>query len=102
MAKKTSTKSVKRFGPRYGRSTKFKVGKLESQYRNPQKCPYCNKTGVRRHSAGIWHCTKCDSTFTGKAYQLVKKPRVKAEELPQEEEVMEESEEDETEDEEQE
>lgn len=68
MAKKAGLKSVKRYGVRYGRTTKHKLAKIESQYRNKNKCPYCHYTGVKRQAAGIWTCSKCKIKFTAKAY----------------------------------
>lgn len=61
-------KSVKRFGPRYGRRTKLLFGQIEEQQRATHKCPYCKKVAVRRKAAGIWHCKKCGVEFTGKAF----------------------------------
>jgi large subunit ribosomal protein L37Ae len=69
MAKDVPT-SVRRFGVRYGRTTKHRYGKIEEQYRTRQVCPYCKKPQVKRISAGIWQCQKCNSKFTGKAYSL--------------------------------
>jgi len=59
---------TKRFGPRYGRRTKHKFAKIEIEQHKKHKCPYCNKDGVKRVSAGIWECKKCNQKFTGKAY----------------------------------
>ena len=59
---------TKRFGARYGRRTKKKFAQIETQHRSKHKCPYCNKVGVKRVSAGIWECRKCQQKFTGKAY----------------------------------
>ena len=59
---------TKRFGARYGRKPKVKFAKIEAQQRAKHKCDYCNKNAVRRISVGIWHCLKCDTKFTGKAY----------------------------------
>ncbi|MBR9700516.1 50S ribosomal protein L37ae [Candidatus Woesearchaeota archaeon] len=64
---------VTRFGPRYGRTTREQLGKVESQYKGKQKCPHCSYTAVKRLAAGIWHCTKCDTKFTSRAYG-VRKP----------------------------
>jgi len=69
-SKKTTAGSAKRFGPRCGRSVREKFGAIEQQHRGNKKCPYCNKEGARRQAAGIWHCRKCDSTFTGRAYSI--------------------------------
>ncbi len=63
-------KSTKRFGPRYGRKTKDNVAKLEAQYLNKQKCPYCNKVNVKRLAMGIWNCRSCSAKFAGKAYSI--------------------------------
>jgi len=65
-------KSIKRFGPRYGRTIKKRFGKLEVEQRKLHKCPFCNQIKVKRLSRGIWQCRKCDSKFTGKAYTLAK------------------------------
>jgi len=67
---KNLPKSTKRFGSRYGRRVRLKFGLIERQYLKKQKCPYCNKMGVKKLSAGIWQCTKCNSKFTGKAYTV--------------------------------
>ncbi len=71
MAKHTSL-STKRFGARYGRTIKEKYAKIESEHRRLHKCPYCSQTKAKRVAVGIWHCKKCDSKFTGKAYTLAK------------------------------
>tara|TARA_Y100000310_G_scaffold345838_1_gene470955 strand:+ start:6546 stop:6770 length:225 start_codon:yes stop_codon:yes gene_type:complete len=68
MAEKEKLGSVKRFGPRYGRINKIRVAKLEGSARKSHKCPYCRYEKVKRKSAGIWNCLKCNETFTGKAY----------------------------------
>ncbi len=62
--------AVKRFGVRYGRTTKHNMARIEELQRKKQKCPYCLKEKVIRLSAGIWHCQKCDNKFTGNAYYL--------------------------------
>jgi large subunit ribosomal protein L37Ae len=72
MVKKTAYGSVKRLGTRYGRTVKFKLGKIESEQRKKHKCPYCNYVKVRRKALGIWHCSKCGATFTNKAYTVGK------------------------------
>jgi len=63
-------KSVKRFGARYGRRLRLKFGRIEKEQRKTHICPYCSYKKVKRLSAGIWYCKKCDSKFTGKAYKL--------------------------------
>jgi len=72
MVKKTTYGSVKRLGARYGRTVKFKLGKIESEQHKKHKCPYCNYEQVRRKALGIWHCKKCGATFTNKAYTVSK------------------------------
>ncbi|HLD00654.1 MAG TPA: 50S ribosomal protein L37ae [Candidatus Nanoarchaeia archaeon] len=61
---------TKRFGPRYGRKTKKKFAQIEIQQRTKHKCPFCNKTSVKRLAMGIWVCSKCNQKFAGKAYNL--------------------------------
>lgn len=71
MAKKKGTLgAAKRFGARYGRKLREKVALIESEKRKSTKCPYCNYDKVKRLARGIWHCKKCSSTFTGKAYTI--------------------------------
>ena len=62
--------STRRFGARYGRKPRAKFGQIEAIQRSKHKCPYCNKIAVKRLALGIWHCTKCEAKFTGKAYTL--------------------------------
>mgnify|MGYP006278354583 FL=1 len=66
---KKKTGSAKRFGVRYGRTSREKVAALENEMQQQQLCPYCRKKGVKRVSSGIWNCKKCNSTFTGQAYR---------------------------------
>lgn len=72
--KKQGLGSVKRFGVRYGRTTRFKRAAIERLQQSSTKCPYCHKDNVIKKSKGIWHCTKCLHTFTGQAYTFVAKP----------------------------
>ena len=64
------TKSAGRFGARYGRSIKSKLVKVEEKQRKKQKCPYCQKLGVKRLSSGIWKCPKCNKKFASDTYYL--------------------------------
>ena len=64
--------SAKRFGARYGSKTKHKFAKIEKEQRKKHGCPYCNNVKVKRVAVGIWHCRKCNSKFTGKAYSVAK------------------------------
>ncbi len=72
MAKIKGLGSIKRFGPRYGRTVKLKLAKVEKEQRKKHKCPYCNSMQVKRITAGIWSCKKCNAKFTGKAYTIAK------------------------------
>jgi large subunit ribosomal protein L37Ae len=65
--------STKRFGVRYGKKLKDKIGKLEEDRRLNNKCPYCHKPKIIRIAAGIWECTKCRAKFAGKAYAIGEK-----------------------------
>ncbi|MBN1502219.1 50S ribosomal protein L37ae [Candidatus Woesearchaeota archaeon] len=64
------SKSVKRFGARYGRTTRLRYGEIEQLQRKLHRCPYCHNVKVKRISVGIWHCKKCNAKFTGKAYTI--------------------------------
>ena len=71
--KRTMAKKVKftgGWGPRYGRKIRQRVISTLSKMKQWQECPYCKKARVKRSSYGIWHCQACDSTFTGKAYEV--------------------------------
>jgi large subunit ribosomal protein L37Ae len=65
---KKSLGSAKRFGPRYGKTVKSKVARIEKEQRKLHKCPYCSYVRVKRMAAGIWECRKCGAKFTGRAY----------------------------------
>ena len=75
MAKKQGLGSTRRFGPRYGRTVKHKLAKIEAQQHSRHTCPYCSRQAARRKSVGIWHCGKCDSTFAARAYMIGERPR---------------------------
>ena len=72
MAKEEGLGSVKRFGARYGRKTRLKFSKIETEQRKLHKCPYCSKIAVKRLAMGIWECRKCNAKFAGKAYSVSK------------------------------
>ncbi len=78
MAKK-STGSVKRFGARYGKTTKDKFGAVEAAQRKLYKCPSCSRTQVKRLSTGIWQCRKCGHKFASKAYSVTSVSKIKTE-----------------------
>lgn len=85
--------SAKRFGARYGRKTKLKFSKVETEQRKLHKCPYCNKIAVKRVALGIWQCKKCNVKFAGKAYSVTRKVMAKETEEMVEEQIIEEAEE---------
>ena len=70
MAKSKVYGSIKRFGARYGRTTKHKRAAIEKDQKAPQVCPYCNKPRAKRQAMGIYECGKCGSKFTGGAYTV--------------------------------
>ncbi len=66
--------SAKRYGVRYGRKLREKVGKIEQVRRETNVCPYCKyEQQLKRLSAGIFHCLKCNTKFTGRAYYVGRK-----------------------------
>lgn len=88
-ARKKGLGPVKRFGPRYGRTVKHKLAKVELEQKSRQKCPFCSRPKARRVSVGIWECKKCESTFAARAYtvgtrvSLVEKARQFVAEAPE-------------------
>ncbi len=73
--KKSKTGSAKRYGTRYGRVLREKIGAIEAEQKKKHKCPYCRAPRIKRLSIGIWNCTKCGKKFTGKAYTIAQKRR---------------------------
>jgi large subunit ribosomal protein L37Ae len=68
--KSKKSKSSGRFGAKYGRSVRAKLVKVETKQRVKQKCPFCEKLGVKRLSKGIWQCSKCNKKFASNTYYL--------------------------------
>lgn len=68
--KSKKSKASGRFGSRYGTKVRRKLVKVEDKQRIKQKCPFCEKLGVKRLSNGIWECKKCDKKFAGNTYYL--------------------------------
>ena len=68
--KSKKTKSAGRFGARYGKRVRVKLVKVETKQRVKQKCPFCEKLGVKRISKGIWKCSKCNKKFASDTYYL--------------------------------
>jgi len=57
-----------RFQARYGVRARTRIRDIESQQKIKHICPSCGQQAVKRVSAGIWSCRKCDYTFAGGAY----------------------------------
>ncbi len=69
----SGTKKVKssgRFRAGYGATVRKRVVAVEELQRQKQTCPFCSKVGGKRLAMGIWHCTKCNVKFAGKAYSI--------------------------------
>ena len=70
MVKSKKTKSAGRYGARYGKRVRTKIVAIESKQNVRQKCPLCNRLGVKRLSKGIWKCKKCNKKFASDTYYL--------------------------------
>jgi len=68
MTKKGKVGPAGRFGPRYGRTIRAAVSKIEVGEKKRHICPKCNMPYVKRVSSGIWQCKKCGTKFAGLAY----------------------------------
>jgi len=68
--KKKKVKSAGRFGARYGKRVRDKLSSVEAKQRKKQKCPFCERLGVKRLSKGIWQCKKCNKKFASNTYYL--------------------------------
>ena len=69
--------SVKRFGPRYGRTVKERLATIEKEQRKNHRCPYCTYEQVKQQSVGIFLCGKCGAKFASKAYTVAKVALIK-------------------------
>ena len=68
--KSKKTKSAGRFGAKHGTLVRKKLVKIESQQRVKQKCPFCQRLGVKRLAKGIWNCSKCNKKFASNTFYL--------------------------------
>lgn len=68
MAKTKKVGSSGRFGAKYGRKIRVRTTQIESTSKAWHECPRCNAPKVKRQSAGIWVCSRCDAVFAGGAY----------------------------------
>ena len=69
-AKTKKIKAFGKFGPGYGTRVRNRYNTVEAIQRLKQVCPHCSFPGVKRKSAGIWSCPKCEKVFAGHAYTL--------------------------------
>tara|TARA_B100001029_G_C14975779_1_gene402963 strand:- start:20 stop:394 length:375 start_codon:yes stop_codon:yes gene_type:complete len=70
MAKRTQKMgATAKFGSRYGVSVRRRAGAALKKKSKLYTCPKCHYIKVRRKSAGIWHCNKCDYTFSGGVWE---------------------------------
>ena len=69
-AKSKKSKSAGRFGSRYGKTVRARLVNVETKQRIKQKCPFCEKLGVKRLSKGIWKCSRCNKKFASNTYYL--------------------------------
>ncbi len=68
--KSKKSRAAGRFGARYGKKIKVKLVKVEDKQRKKQKCPFCEKIGIKRLSKGIWECPRCNKKFASDIYYL--------------------------------
>ena len=70
MAKRTQKAGLTaRFGSRYGVSVRRRAGSALRKKSRLYVCPSCQYRKVKRKSAGIWECKKCNYTFTGGVWE---------------------------------
>jgi large subunit ribosomal protein L37Ae len=68
--KSKKSKAAGRFGSRYGKRVRDKLVQVENKQRVKQKCPFCEKVGVKRLANGIWECPRCKKKFASNTYYL--------------------------------
>jgi large subunit ribosomal protein L37Ae len=57
-----------RFGARYGVVVRNRVKTIEAHQKMRHECPVCYHVSVKRVSAGIWECSRCNAKFAAGAY----------------------------------
>ena len=67
---KKKVKLAGKYGSRYGWGMKKKIIAIEETSHATYVCPKCNRNMVRRLSAGIWYCRKCDTKIAGGSYTM--------------------------------
>ncbi len=55
---------------RYGKRIREDYDKVMKKTRAKYKCPSCSRLAVRRSSAGVWVCRKCNARFASGAYEF--------------------------------
>jgi large subunit ribosomal protein L37Ae len=74
MGRKTKKVAMTRgLGTRYGATVRKRYVKVLTEVKQTHKCPQCASEAVKRESVGVWHCKRCDLTFSGGAYTPVTK-----------------------------
>ena len=61
--------SAGRFGTRYGRIARKRVGDIEREMNADHECPECEDDRVSRAGTGIWECEACGFKFAGGCYR---------------------------------
>lgn len=62
-------KSIKRFGPRYGRKPRKEVSEVEKTKKKSYRCPKCTKKTLEWKSFGVWECKSCGFQLAGGAWK---------------------------------
>jgi large subunit ribosomal protein L37Ae len=71
MGKTKKVGSAGKFGTRYGMRLRKRWLEVDKKQKALYECPTCKRPSVKRESFGIWVCKKCNTKFTGGAYQAV-------------------------------
>ncbi|MFW6225734.1 MAG: 50S ribosomal protein L37ae [bacterium] len=71
-SKTKKTRSAGRYGAKHGKKVRAKLVRVEDKQRKKQKCPFCERLGVKRIAKGIWECSKqgCKKKFASNTYYL--------------------------------
>lgn len=69
MPKTKKVGSAGKYGVRYGTKIRQRLIKVDKEAKKKHNCPVCMKPGLKRLSAGIWKCSKCNAKIAGKAYK---------------------------------
>lgn len=67
--KSSKTGSAGRFGARYGRVARKRVGEIEADMNADHECPQCESKAVDRQGTGIWQCSQCGYKYAGGTYR---------------------------------